>query len=119
MGKQKILPKALRRQLNRLGQTRRPSPPNNRRKKITPELQDYLKELQNRETSRKIIRDFRELAHYAYVFDIEYYKAQLEPEEARKRMPTVQMAISTPKLKTMNLGKISSPNNEMATGKAK
>ena len=84
MGKQKILPKALRRQLNRLGQTRRPSPPNNRRKKITPELQDYLKELQNRETSKKIILDFRELAHYAYVFDIEHYKAQLEPEEAGK-----------------------------------
>ena len=84
MGKQKILPKALRRQLNRLGQTRRPSPPNNRRKKITPELQDYLKELQNRETSKKIIRDFRELAHYAYVFDIEHYKAQLETEEAGK-----------------------------------
>ena len=84
MGKQKILPKALRRQLNRLGQTRRPSPPNNRRKKITPELQDYLKELQNRETSKRIIRDFRELAHYAYVFDIEHYKVQLEPEEAGK-----------------------------------
>ena len=84
MWKQKILPKALRRQLNRLGQSRRPSPPNNRRKKITPELQDYLKGLQNSETSKKIIRDFRELAHYAYVFDIEHYKAQLEPEEAGK-----------------------------------
>ena len=85
MGKQKILPKALRKQLTRLGQTRRPSPPNNRRKKITPELQDYIKGLQSEETtSKKIIRDFRELAHYAYVFDIEYYKAQLEPEKAEK-----------------------------------
>ena len=82
IGKQKILPKALRRQLNRLGQTRRSSPPNNRRKKITPELQDYLNGLQNRETSKKIVRDFRELAHYAYVFDIEHYKSQLDPEEA-------------------------------------
>ncbi|MDO6352487.1 rhamnan synthesis F family protein [Synechococcus sp. YX-04-1] len=82
MGKQKFLPKALRKQLNRLGQARRPSPPNNRRKKITPELQEYIKGLQNKETSKKIIRDFRELAHYAYVFDIEYYKSQLDAREA-------------------------------------
>ena len=82
MGKQKFLPKALRKQLNRLGQIRRPSPPNNRRKKITPELQDYIQALQIRETSKRIIRDFRELAHYAYAFDIEHYKSQLETREA-------------------------------------
>ena len=82
MGRQKILPKPLRKQLNRLGQTKRQSPPNNRRKKTTPELQEYIKNLQNKEISKKIIRDFRELAHYAYVFDIEHYKSQLETEEA-------------------------------------
>ena len=82
MGKQKILPKALRRQLNRLGQTRRPSPPDNRRKRTTPELQAYIKQLQDQQTEKKIIRDFRELAHYAYVFDTEFYKSQLGPKEA-------------------------------------
>ena len=82
MGRQKILPKALRKQLNRLSQAKRPAPPNNRRKKTTPELQDYIKDLQEKDISKKIIRDFRELAHYAYVFDIEQYKAQLEREEA-------------------------------------
>ena len=82
MGRQKILPKALRKQLNRLGQAKHLAPPNNRRKKTTPELQDYIKNLQSKDISKKIIRDFRELAHYAYVFDIEHYKAQLEREEA-------------------------------------
>ena len=82
MGRQKILPKALRKQLKRLGQTRNAAPPNNRRKKTTPELQDYIKNLQSKDISKKIIRDFRELAHYAYVFDIEHYRAQLEREEA-------------------------------------
>ena len=81
-GRQKIFPKALRQQLSRLGGARRSSPPNNRRKKITPELQEYIKDLQSKETSENIIRDFRELAHYAYVFDIEHYKSQLEIEEA-------------------------------------
>ena len=82
IGRQKILPKALRKQLNRLGQAKHPAPPNNRRKKTTPELQDYIKNLQSKDISKKIIRDFRELAHYAYVFDIDHYKAQLEREEA-------------------------------------
>ena len=82
MGRQKILPKALRKQLKRLGQTRNAAPPNNRRKKTTPELQDYIKNLQSKDISKKIIRDFRELAHYAYVFDIEHYKSQLDREEA-------------------------------------
>ena len=40
-------------------------------------------------------------------------------EEAKKKIPTVQMAISTPRLNTMNLDKIGCPNKEMATGKAK
>ena len=83
IGKQKILPKALRKQLNRLGQ-RKPSAPNNRRKKTIPELQEYIKDLQSKGISKKIIRDFRELAHYAYVFDTEHYKSQLEIEEAKE-----------------------------------
>ncbi len=82
MSRHKILPKSLRKQLNRLGQTKRQTPANNRRKKTTPELQEYIKNLQNKEISKRIIRDFRELAHYAYVFDIEHYKSQLKTEEA-------------------------------------
>tara|TARA_B100000674_G_scaffold261392_1_gene215622 strand:- start:2890 stop:6342 length:3453 start_codon:yes stop_codon:yes gene_type:complete len=58
--------------------------PNNRRKKTSPELQSYLKQLQASGSRKKVIRDFRELAHYAYVFDIEHYKSQLNKEEAQK-----------------------------------
>ena len=82
LGEQRILPKALRKRLNRLGQPAPSSPPDNRRKKTSPELQDYIKELQNNKVEKQIIRDFRELAHYAYVFDIEHYKSQLEPKIA-------------------------------------
>ena len=82
ISRQKIFPKAVRKQLNQLGQPKRSNPPNNRRKKTTPELQEYIKDLQNKEFSKKIIRDFRELAHYAYVFDTEHYKSQLESTEA-------------------------------------
>ncbi|WP_226423730.1 MULTISPECIES: rhamnan synthesis F family protein [unclassified Synechococcus] len=82
MGRQNFLPKALRKRLNQLGQPKRPNSSNNRRKKTTPELQEYIKSLQDNNTEKRIIRDFRELAHYAYVFDIEHYKSQLKAEEA-------------------------------------
>ena len=82
MGRQSFLPKALRKRLNKLGQPKRPNPSNNRRKKTTPELQEYIKSLQDNNTEKRIIRDFRELAHYAYVFDIDHYKSQLKAEEA-------------------------------------
>ena len=82
LGSRKLLPKALRKRLNRLAQPETTSPPDNRRKKTTPELQAYIKQLQEQQTEKKIIRDFRELAHYAYVFNTEFYKSQLDPEEA-------------------------------------
>ena len=82
IGRRRLLPKALRRRLIRLGQPAAIPPPDNRRKKTTPELQEYIKGLQEQETEKKIIRDFRELAHYAYVFDSEFYKSQLERKEA-------------------------------------
>ncbi len=82
IGRQNFLPKALRKRLNQLGQPKRPNSSNNRRKKTTPELQEYIKSLQDNNTEKRIIRDFRELAHYAYVFDIEHYKSQLKAEEA-------------------------------------
>ena len=56
---------------------------NNRRKKTSPELQDYLAELQAKGSRKKVIRDFRELAHYAYVFSPEHYKSQLNEEDAK------------------------------------
>ncbi|WP_038553577.1 rhamnan synthesis F family protein [Synechococcus sp. KORDI-52] len=84
LGRSKILPRKLRNQLNRLGKDKHQNQPNNRRKKTTPELQEYIKSLQSEGTSKRIVRDFRELAHYAYVFDIEHYKSQLELEEAGK-----------------------------------
>ena len=82
LGSQRILPKGLRKRLNLLGQPAAKSPPDNRRKRTTPELQAYIQQLQDRQTEKKIIRDVRELAHYAYVFDIEFYKSQLDPREA-------------------------------------
>ena len=82
LGSRRLLPKALRKRLNLLGQPATTSPPDNRRKKTTPELQAYIKQLQDQQTEKKIIRDFRELAHYAYVFDTEFYKSQLGPKEA-------------------------------------
>nr|ADI21862.1 hypothetical protein [uncultured verrucomicrobium HF0130_25O04] len=46
-------------------------------------------------------------------------RENLNPVEERKRMPIDQMAISTPRLNTMNLERICSPNKEIATGNAK
>ena len=84
LGKQKFLPKGLRNKLNRLGRPKRQTPPDNRRKKTPLELQKYIVDLQSKEVSKTIIRDFRELAHYAYIFDLNHYKSQLEPQEAQK-----------------------------------
>ena len=82
LGNRRVLPKALRNRLNRMGRSSPQNPADNRRKKTSAELQSYIKGLQDNEVNKKIIRDFRELAHYAYVFDIEHYKSQLEPKEA-------------------------------------
>lgn len=51
-------------------------------KKTSPELKAYLAELQKSGSRKKVIRDFRELAHYAYVFDPDHYKSQLNEEDA-------------------------------------
>ena len=88
IGQQKFLPKALRRQLNRFGKSKQQGPSNNRRKKTSPELQEFITDLQKKGISKNIIREVRELSHYAYVFDIEYYKSQLEAEEAEQLIST-------------------------------
>ena len=84
MSRQQRLPRRLRKLLSRLSQNRQPSRVDNRRKKITPELQEFIKNLGKTRTRKKIQRNFRELCHYAYVFDIKHYKSQLEAEEAEK-----------------------------------
>ena len=84
MARQRFLPKALQKRLHRLGKANPPNPSNNRRKKTIPELQKYIKFLLDSHTEKRVVRDFRELAHYAYVFNIEHYKAQLEPQESDK-----------------------------------
>ena len=81
IGSQQILPKAVRKRLNRLGRPTSTSPPDNRRQKTTPELRAYIKSLQDKQTDKKILRDFRELAHYGYVFDVDFYKSQIESNE--------------------------------------
>ena len=81
LGKQKFLPKELQNRLKRLGYPRRPGP-ESRRKHISAELKKYAQKLKEKKIPRKIIRDFLELAHYSYVFDINSYKSQLRPEEA-------------------------------------
>ena len=81
LGKQKFLPKELQNPLKQLGYPRRPGP-QSRRKVISPELQKYAEKLKERKTPKKIINDFREIAHYSYIFDINDYKSQLKPEEA-------------------------------------
>ena len=81
LGKQKFLPIRLRNRISRLGYPRRPGP-ESRRKQVTPELREYIKELQHKKISKKTIREFQELSHYAYIFDIEHYRSQLNAEEA-------------------------------------
>ena len=81
LGKQKFLPIHLRNRISRLGYPRQPGP-ESRRKQVTPALKEYIKELEHRNKPKKTIQEVRELSHYAYVFDIEYYKSQLSSEEA-------------------------------------
>ena len=84
LSNRRLLPAALRKRLNLLERPVATSPPDNRRKKTSPELQAYLAELKASGSRKKVVRDFRELAHYAYVFDPDYYKSQLNREEAQK-----------------------------------
>ena len=75
LSRRELLTKMLRERLNQLRQRRPPKPHNNRRKKITSELQEFIKTLKTKKFDKSIIKDFRELSHYAYVFDIKHYKS--------------------------------------------
>ena len=81
LSRRQLLAKILRERLNRLRQRRAPRAQNNRRKKITHELQEFIKFLKTKKIDKAVIQDFRELSHYAYIFDIEHYKSQLESKE--------------------------------------
>ena len=81
LSRRQLLAKILRERLNRLRQSRLRRLQNNRRKKITHELQEFIKFLKTEKIDKAVIQDFRELSHYAYIFDIEHYKTQLESKE--------------------------------------
>ena len=83
LSKQRIIPGFIRQRLQRTS-NQDSQIPDNRRQKISPELKAYIQgidENQVRKTERHAIR---ELAHYAYAFDIDFYKNQLTREESEK-----------------------------------
>ena len=83
--------------LKKAGQKKQARPRNNRRKKATPELQEFIKCLKAKNVSRKIIGDVQELAHYYYIFDAQYYKNQLKQTLKAKPLKEVEQT----KLKTL------------------
>ena len=78
-----IIPGFIRKKLKRTS-NQAPKIVNNRRQKITPELQTYIQEIDANKVQKKERSAIRELAHYAYVFDIEFYKNQLPKEDSEK-----------------------------------
>ena len=83
LSRQSIIPDFIRKQLKRsLNQGTQIA--NNRRQKISPELQAYIQAIDANKVLKKERNFIRELAHYAYVFDINFYKNQLPREESEK-----------------------------------
>ena len=78
-----IIPGFIQKQLKRTS-NQAPKIVNNRRQKITPELQKYIQEIDANKVQKKERSAIRELAHYAYIFDIEFYKNQLPKEDSEK-----------------------------------
>ncbi|EAU72305.1 Lipopolysaccharide biosynthesis protein-like [Synechococcus sp. BL107] len=78
-----IIPGFIRKQLKRTS-NQPPKILNNRRQRITPELQTYIQKIDANKVRKKERSAIRELAHYAYVFDIEFYKNQLSKEDSEK-----------------------------------
>ena len=79
----RIIPGFIRKQLKRTS-NQGPKIINNRRQKITPELQAYIQAIDAHEVRKKERSAIRELAHYAYIFDINFYKNQLSKEDSEK-----------------------------------
>ena len=54
----------------------------NRRKKIHPELLNSIEKLKRKIKDKKYFKETKEIAHYAYIFDENFYKNQLPADEA-------------------------------------
>ena len=67
----RIIPGFIRKQLKRTS-NQGPKIVNNRRQKITPELQAYIQAIDAHKVRKKERSAIRELAHYAYIFDINF-----------------------------------------------
>ena len=81
ISKQRFIPDFIRKHI--LGLSKNNSKiQDNRRKKITPELQAYIQKIDRNKITKRERLDIQELAHYAYIFDISYYKNQLPKEES-------------------------------------
>ena len=80
LSRQRIIPGFIRQRLKR-SSNQGSQIADNRRQKITPELQAYIQKIDNNQISKKQHRDIRELAHYAYIFDVNFYKKQLPKTE--------------------------------------
>jgi len=79
----KIIPRFIRQRLQRTS-NQDSQIPDNRRQKTTPELQAYIQGIDENQVKKTERRAIRELAHYAYAFDIDFYKNQLPREESEK-----------------------------------
>ena len=81
ISKQRFIPDFIRKHI--LGLSKNNSKiQDNRRKKITPELQAYIQKIDRNKITKRERLDIQELAHYAYIFDINYYKNQLPKDES-------------------------------------
>ena len=78
-----IIPGFIQKQLKRTS-NQSPQIVNNRRQKVTPDLLAYIQKIDANKIGKKERSAIRELAHYAYAFDIDFYKNQLPNEESEK-----------------------------------
>ena len=83
LSQQRIIPRFIRQRLQRTS-NQDSQIPDNRRQKTTPELQAYIQGIDENQVKKPERRAIRELAHYAYAFDIDFYKSQLPREESEK-----------------------------------
>ena len=63
----------------------------NRRQKIHPELLDSIERLKSQLKDKEYFKETKELAHYAYVFDENFYKSQLPETEAETLQGTAEI----------------------------
>ena len=78
-----IIPGFIRKRLKRTS-NQGPKIVNNRRQKITPELQAYIQAIDANKVQKRERSAIRELAHYSYIFDINFYRNQLPREDSEK-----------------------------------